>query len=110
MSRYDQALADWEYLWTTYGPAEDMTGAYVDQDDLKKLLRSPTKKTAAECLEAQIDYWFTAGPDTSVNGREPDPEDKRLQQIADRHGHGDQYPMDDPDHRMWATEDDDDVG
>lgn len=59
---YKQAFEDWSYLWA-YGAAEDMTGAYVDQGDLDKLLRSPTKKTAQECLESQIAYWFQVGPD-----------------------------------------------
>lgn len=54
--RYNQARADHEYLWDTYAPASDMTGAYVDQDDLEKLLKNPTKKTAVECYEAQIEY------------------------------------------------------
>lgn len=59
---YEQARADHEYLWSI-GPANDMTGAYVDQDDLQKLLRNPTKATARDCYISQIEYWFQAGPD-----------------------------------------------
>lgn len=59
---YEQAYDDHQYLWRTYSKADDMTGAYVDQDDLAKMLRSPTKRTARECLENQIIYWFEAGP------------------------------------------------
>lgn len=81
MSSYDQAFKDWDYLWTTYGEAHDMTGGYVDQDDLKKLLRSPTKATAASCLISQIGYWFSVGPD----GLHPDPEDAILCEIAERY-------------------------
>ena len=58
---YEQAKADHEYLWENYGPAYDMTGAYIDQEDLGKLLKNPTKKTARECYETQIVYWFQAG-------------------------------------------------
>lgn len=43
------------------GEAADMTGSYVDQNDLAKLLRSPTKATAKQCLCAQIEYWFQVG-------------------------------------------------
>ena len=49
MITYQQAREDHEYLWGTYGPAYDITGAYVDQDDLKRLLESPMKKTALAC-------------------------------------------------------------
>lgn len=62
--KYEQAFKDWKYLWNI-GAADDMTGAYVDQEDLDKLLHSPTKATAAHCLCRQIEYWFDTGPDTS---------------------------------------------
>ena len=62
--KYEDVLADWEYLWSI-GPAQDMTGGYVDSSDLERLLYSPTKKTARYCLESQITYWFQIGPDTS---------------------------------------------
>ncbi len=60
---YEQAYKDHSYLWVTIGAAFDMTGGYVDQDDLNKLLYSPTKKTAKECLCGQIAYWFDVGID-----------------------------------------------
>lgn len=63
MASYEQALEDHEYLWGEYAPAADMTGGYVDQDDLARLLRSPTKATARDCLVSQIRYWFEVGPD-----------------------------------------------
>lgn len=81
---YAQAYADWSYLWETYGPASDMTGAYVDQDDLAALLKSPTKNTAEKCLKRQIDYWFDVGPDDGSTA--PDPSDERLIEIAERYG------------------------
>lgn len=86
MSRitYEEAFADWEYLWTQYGPAADMTGGYVDQEDLDRLLRSPTKATARRCLMSQIAYWFEKGTDSI--SRQPDRSDERLQEIADRYG------------------------
>lgn len=82
MSRYDQTYADWNYLWTEYAPAHDMTGAYVDQGDLARLLKSPTKATACECLESQIIYWFDVGPDCSKSTAG----DERLANIAERYG------------------------
>lgn len=59
---YEQARADHEYLWDTYGPADDMTGGYEDQYDLAKLLKNPSKKTALDCYSRQIAYWFDKGP------------------------------------------------
>lgn len=79
---YEQARADHEYLWGTYAPAHDMTGAYVDQEDLAKLLRSPTKETAAKCYIAQIEYWFQRGPDTDNDDWKTDP---KVHEIAERH-------------------------
>ncbi len=66
MNTYEQARKDHEYLWETYAPAKDMTGGYVDQDDLQKLLENPTKKTARDCYVSQIIYWIEMGPDDSL--------------------------------------------
>lgn len=85
MGTYEQAYADHCYLWRTYGSAEDMTGAYIDQEDLAILLGSPTKRTAKACLERQIAYWFSAGPDKS-SGTPIDRDDPILQDIAERYG------------------------
>lgn len=60
---YEQAFWDHGYLWDVFGPADDMTGGYVDQEDLARLLASPTKTTARDCLIRQIEYWFQVGPD-----------------------------------------------
>jgi hypothetical protein len=90
---YEQARKDHEYLWSI-APAEDMTGGYMDQDDLKKLLRNPTKATARECYVDQIHYWFQVGPDGTGGsrrghglgeGRVPW-HDKKVREIAERHG------------------------
>ncbi len=59
---YKQAYNDHCYLWDI-ASAADMTGGYVDQEDLAKLLKNPTKKQAEECLTDQITYWFQVGPD-----------------------------------------------
>ena len=83
---YKQARKDHEYLWDTYGPAYDMTGAYVDSDDLKKLLESPTKATAAECYENQIIYWLQTGPEAEFGPPPKDfRKDRRVQSIAKRY-------------------------
>jgi hypothetical protein len=60
---YEQALKDWQYLWDI-DPAYDMTGGYVDQDDLDALLHNPTKTTAKNCLISQIYYWFEVGTES----------------------------------------------
>ena len=88
---YEQARADHEYLWMTYAPAADMTGGYVDQDDLDKLLKSPTKRTATACYVSQIKYWFQIGPDDQFgrigNSWKGDPE---VLEIAIRYDHADE--------------------
>lgn len=80
---YAESRNDHEYLWDI-APAYDMTGGYVDQDDLEKLLQSPTKKTATECYNTQIGYWFEVGPDefgTDTKWKT----DSRVRRIAERH-------------------------
>lgn len=84
---YDQALADHEYLWDTYGSANDMTGGYVDQEDLYRLLRNPSKATARDCLCDQINYWFLVGPDEHQRARSILQSDPIVREIAERHGH-----------------------
>ena len=58
---YDDVYKDWDYLFRTIGPANDMTGGYVDSEDLDKLLKMPSKFTAKKCMICQIVYWFDAG-------------------------------------------------
>ncbi len=88
---YEQAYKDHQYLWKTYGAADDMTGGYVDQEDLDRLLKSPTKAVAKLCLCRQIDYWFQVGPDDGVDipGNKA-PQliilDPIVREIAERHG------------------------
>jgi hypothetical protein len=83
---YEQARQDHEYLWSI-APAFDMTGGYVDGEDLQKLLRSPNKITARKCYSAQINYWFQVGPDTLAGGPGAIPwDDPKVKEIAERHG------------------------
>ena len=82
---YRQARADHEYLWA-YGPMEDISGAYVDQDDLKLLLESPNKVTARRCYESQIIAWFQNGPDKSSRGGDGWKTDQMVREIAARYG------------------------
>ena len=56
---YEQAKEDHEYLWSI-GEAYDMSGGYVDQDDLDSLLKNPTKATARSCFIRQIGHCFEA--------------------------------------------------
>ena len=88
---YREAYADRQYLWAVYGPANDMTGGYVDSNDLEELLASPAKPTAAKLLAAQIDYWFEAGPERSGAALQREvahaiERDDRVHAIARRHG------------------------
>lgn len=86
--KYDQAMEDWKYLWAI-APADDMTGGYVDQEDLSKLLRNPTKRTATACLLDQIRYWFQVGPsreDRCGSYAELVGEHPELIAIYERHG------------------------
>lgn len=81
---YEQARADHEYLWA-YGEMEDISGAYVDQGDLKRLLESPNKVTARQCYESQIIAWFEIGPDKTSQGGDGWKTDPMVYEIAQRH-------------------------
>ena len=82
---YEQVREDHEYLWSI-AAAYDMTGGYVDQQDLQKLLESPTKATARDCYRNQIYYWFQSGPDHRA-GRGAVPwDDARVVEIGERYG------------------------
>lgn len=85
---YEQAYKDRQYLWQTHGAAHDMTGGYVDSEDLEKLLKSPTKSTARKCLINQIQHWFRVGPDLAFAkaSREEREADPRVLEIAERYG------------------------
>ncbi len=83
---YQQAWADHQYLWKTYGPAKDMTGGYVDSEDLSRLLESPNKATARACLESQIRYWFDVGPDDNSPPAILRATDPAIREIANRYG------------------------
>ena len=88
---YTQAREDHEYLWSTYGPANDMTGGYVDQEDLHRLLRNPTKTMARTMYRNQIRYWFDMGPERSGLQANRDAlkkalRDSRVREIAWRYG------------------------
>ena len=85
---YEQARAYREYLWETYGPAQDMTGDYVEGDKLEALLRRPTRAHAKTIYVDQIIYWIQIGPD--ANGycgfTEEILADPKIQEIAEAVG------------------------
>ena len=92
---YEQARADHEYLWESFGPADDMSGGYVDQDDLAKLMKSPTKATAKDVYSSQIQYFLQVGPDRMGSKYAFDwRDDPVVREIAERHGFD---IIDDPD-------------
>ena len=83
---YKQARKDHEYLWAI-GPAYDMTGGYVDQEDLERLLKCPTKAMATKCYHDQICYWFDYGCEDNHYSLETIPwDDPMVVEIAERHG------------------------
>lgn len=90
MTKYEQAYADHSYLWKI-GAGYDMTGAYVDSEDLDKMLKTPTKKMATECLCSQISHWFVSGFDRGDSYRQEAQSminsDFKVREIAERHGH-----------------------
>ncbi|MBD8556343.1 hypothetical protein IFT84_17685 [Rhizobium sp. CFBP 8762] len=82
---YEQVRSDHEYLWDI-APAHDMTGGYVDQEDLRLMLRTPTKSMASKCYLSQIEYWFQAGPDRTGDAMHDIPwQDERVREIAERY-------------------------
>ena len=90
---YVQARKDHECLWDTYAPASDITGAYVDQDDLADLLRSPTKTTARNCYVRQIQHWFRFGPERGGRGGDEWKTDPEVASIACRHDAAGDYVL-----------------
>lgn len=87
---YDEVYRDWCYLFDTVGAADDMTGGYVESNDLDALLRKPTKGTAKDCLNRQIAYWFRTGIafDSDYAGKSIDDliaEFPLIEEIAERH-------------------------
>lgn len=63
--RFHQVHSDRAFLWCNLGPARDMTGGYVDQDDLELILSNPTKATARKILINHIRYWFDKGTENN---------------------------------------------
>lgn len=89
---YKQYFEDWDYLFNKIDVADDMTGGYVDSQDLDVLLKSPSKATAKNCLSRQIDYWFQAGIQYSKEHKGKSIYDlveefPKINDIAERHGH-----------------------
>lgn len=87
---YDEMYKDWKYLFKTVGCADDMTGGYVDSEDLDELLKSPSKATAKKCLSRQIDYWFSIGIQYDVSHKGKDiynliEDYPKIKGIAERH-------------------------
>lgn len=58
--KHEEIYNDHQFLWRI-SPADDMSGGYVDQDDLDDLLKNPTKATAKRCLLRQIQHWIEDG-------------------------------------------------
>jgi F420-0:gamma-glutamyl ligase-like protein len=87
---YDSVYRDWDYLFHTVGHASDMTGGYVDSEDLDRLLKNPSKATAKKCMSCQIDYWFQVGIEYNHEHKRKGVYDlleefPRIEEIAKRH-------------------------
>ena len=87
---YDDVYKDWNYLFHAVGHAYDMTGGYVDSDDLDRLIKKPSKSTAKQCMKGQIDYWFNAGLEYQIEHDRKGIYDlmeefPRIEEIAKRH-------------------------
>jgi F420-0:gamma-glutamyl ligase-like protein len=87
---YNEMFKDWDYLFKTVGCASDMTGGYVESDDLDRLMRSPNKATAKKCMSVQISYWFDAGIEYTNDHKRKSVYDlleefPRIEEIAERH-------------------------
>lgn len=86
---YEQTYKDWKFLFDI-DPAYDMTGGYVDSEDLEELLKNPTKKTAKRCLSRQINYWFDVGIQKGFENETTMPSElvdeyPEISEIAERH-------------------------
>lgn len=57
---YEQVRKQWETLWAI-GAADDISN--LAEDDMYKMLKSPTRTTARICMELQIEYWLQTGPE-----------------------------------------------
>ncbi len=84
---YHEVREDWKTLWDICC-ANDMTGAYVDSEDLDKMLETPTKAMAVQCMKRQIDYWLDVGiEDTSQTLDELMVMYPQIIPIADKYGY-----------------------
>ena len=81
---YQQAFVDHKILWSI-DAASDMTGGYVDQDDLRLLLANPTRDMARDCLERQIRYWLQMGTEDGRSYEQLVREFPALQEIKERY-------------------------
>lgn len=83
---HEMAYRDRQYLWNIC-PAADMTGGYEDQGDLERLLKTPTKSMAAQCLSRQIEYWFQKGTEDGSETQVADllRTDTNVRDIYNRH-------------------------
>jgi hypothetical protein len=89
---YKQYFEDWNYLFNKISHADDMTGGYVDSEDLDSLLKNPSKANAKKCLSGQIDYWFQTGIEYSNKHKGKSISDlveefPKITEIAERHCH-----------------------
>lgn len=63
---YDKVFPMWKFLFEDVACANDMTGAYCDQEDLESLIKDPSKKNATNIMKKQIEYWFSHGIEYSM--------------------------------------------
>lgn len=81
-ANYEQRQRDYEYLVAHHGEhADDLTGGFVEGDELFRLLKNPCKKLADEIYWSLITHSAVCGFE---NGVEPDLEDDEVCEIYRR--------------------------
>lgn len=56
--RFNEIKKDYLELTGLHGEPYDMTGGFVDAEQMRPVIMSPTKKNAGEYLESVIKYGF----------------------------------------------------
>lgn len=69
--KFEDVKSDYVKLMEQYGIPEDMTGKFEDARQMEKVIRNPSKKTAADYMKRVISYGFQYGEfwNTEFNGK-----------------------------------------
>ncbi len=90
---HEEIRKDVEYIETTYNQVDDFCGGWCNNDQMNRLLKSPTYKTCVMVYISMLERYFYVGyanPDANKLGKcgfvpeLPVKTDTRLQQIKER--------------------------